>query len=124
MLRRFLLLFQKQKRCVGVDFYGNQYYETVGEQPKRWVQFYGKNMKPEDYKPENIPVEWSRWLSYTRKDAPSLEELKRNSLQGHQLQQQIEYKRQCDRQEVRSSLSFHRYRHSHHFFFLFSEKND
>ncbi|BBN11317.1 NADH dehydrogenase [ubiquinone] 1 alpha subcomplex assembly factor 2 [Marchantia polymorpha subsp. ruderalis] len=59
---------------VGVDKYGNSYYrrpENVDGAlvEKRWVEF---NAEPD---PTTVPVEWTSWLSGTRKEAPTKQEI-------------------------------------------------
>lgn len=58
----------------GVDIAGNRYFRQPQvvdgvESERRWVKYNGH---PD---PRILPVEWTSWLSHTRPDAPSLEEI-------------------------------------------------
>ncbi|XP_024529055.1 uncharacterized protein LOC9650120 isoform X2 [Selaginella moellendorffii] len=63
------------KELIGRDDGGNTYFRKpfvndLGvSTEKRWMEFAG------DPDPTTVPVEWSRWLTYTRKDAPTPQEL-------------------------------------------------
>jgi len=61
---------------VGVDEYGNRYYEATGrvktgERRKRWVIYHGA---PE---PSKVPAYWHGWLHYTSDVVPDSAAAKR-----------------------------------------------
>ncbi|KAL2650140.1 hypothetical protein R1flu_018268 [Riccia fluitans] len=76
MIRRFVdrLLSYKGRVKVGADKYGNSYYQKQEMKEgalveRRWVEYKGE--------PDStaLPVEWTSWLSGTRKGAPTPEEV-------------------------------------------------
>ncbi|KAL9711858.1 hypothetical protein Ac2012v2_004931 [Leucoagaricus gongylophorus] len=70
-------------RYMGQDLEGNRFYEypglSINWRTKRTVQY----RDPSDVwnyigGGKRLPVQWSMWLSHTRKDPPSLEELRQD----------------------------------------------
>ena len=61
----YTLFFGKQ---VGIDSFGNRYYERAGkpgDAPKRWVLYKGSA------EPSKVPPEWHGWLHYVDKFPPA-----------------------------------------------------
>ncbi|KAF8586602.1 hypothetical protein K439DRAFT_935652 [Ramaria rubella] len=85
MSRYFIRLWQtirKERRMVGRDLEGNRFYETVlGDnaplRTRRTVE-YKKTGDLWDTASgiSGLPAQWSAWLSHTRTDPPTLDELK------------------------------------------------
>ncbi|ORX98837.1 hypothetical protein K493DRAFT_313463 [Basidiobolus meristosporus CBS 931.73] len=79
MLRWKTIRFPWRRRIlVGVDQYGNQYYETTKPDPEKG--YCRRKVEPiaEDvlsYNTSKIPVQWHSWLRYTRVDPPTVEEI-------------------------------------------------
>ena len=53
--------FVRSRRVVGTDLHGNKYYETIreGKKPKREMI---TNLKPMQYTPDMMPMEWEAWI--------------------------------------------------------------
>ncbi|WRT68710.1 uncharacterized protein IL334_005690 [Kwoniella shivajii] len=71
--------FFRPKGLIGYDLQGNKYFEIpnpAGGRMKRFVQ-YKKNRDLAEYSRSELkpPVQWRAWLSHTRVEPPSLEEL-------------------------------------------------
>ncbi|KAF9442967.1 hypothetical protein P691DRAFT_764717 [Macrolepiota fuliginosa MF-IS2] len=80
LLRRIFNLIRSPTRYVGRDLQGNRFYEHPGIsddlRTKRTVQY----RNPEDVwnyigGGKRLPVQWSMWLSHTRRHPPTVEEL-------------------------------------------------
>ncbi|KAG5519756.1 hypothetical protein PMAC_000029 [Pneumocystis sp. 'macacae'] len=58
----------KYGRVVGVDSYGNTYYENIEEAPNRtrWVDY-----KSAEYDASQVEPEWHAWMKHMVDDAPS-----------------------------------------------------
>ena len=70
-----------EKEEVGVDVAGNRYYEVVrtfradnSKQTLRIVEPHS-GASAADYDPASIPPMWQSWLSYGRKDPPTVDEV-------------------------------------------------
>ncbi|RDB29916.1 NADH-ubiquinone oxidoreductase assembly factor N7BML [Hypsizygus marmoreus] len=80
-ISRIIQRFRAPLRYVGRDLEGNRFYEHPSSssdprRTKRTVQYH----KPDDMWKyigggKRIPVQWSAWLTHTRPNPPSLEEL-------------------------------------------------
>lgn len=73
-VRTLLNAFSKTRRLVGTDLHGNQYYETIrnGAKPRREMI---TKLKPSEYTPDLIPIEWEAWIRGKRDNPPTHEEL-------------------------------------------------
>ncbi|TYJ58026.1 hypothetical protein B9479_001118 [Cryptococcus floricola] len=79
---RHLLPFAKPKGLAGYDLQGNRYFELpnpMGGRLKRSVE-YAINRDIAEYGRAELkpPVQWRAWLSHTRSDAPSRQELEKD----------------------------------------------
>ncbi len=68
-----LLYTWLQGRQVGIDEFGNRYFEAKRDinaigRKKRWVLYKGMA------EPSKVPPHWHRWLHYTTDDIPNSEE--------------------------------------------------
>ncbi|KAF8843815.1 hypothetical protein BDN67DRAFT_896257 [Paxillus ammoniavirescens] len=79
ILRQLWRRFLKPTCFVGKDLQGNKYFEypsTVNGRPKRTVQ-YKRNDDMWAYiaSGRRLPVQWNAWLTHTRHNPPTIEEL-------------------------------------------------
>lgn len=82
MIRNLFSWFSRRK-FMGKDNYGNSYYEEVvpgRPRTRRTMTAAGyrggpTNMSPAGYNSDKIPVQWRSWLSHTRLEPPTLEEI-------------------------------------------------
>ncbi|KAI3661758.1 hypothetical protein MP638_003766 [Amoeboaphelidium occidentale] len=82
MIRNLFSWFSRRK-FKGKDNYGNSYYEEVvpgRPRTRRTMTAAGyrggpTNMSPAGYNSDKIPVQWRSWLSHTRLEPPTLEEI-------------------------------------------------
>ncbi|WVQ71984.1 hypothetical protein IAR50_001527 [Cryptococcus sp. DSM 104548] len=79
---RHLLPFAKPKGLAGYDLQGNRYFELpnpMGGRMKRSVE-YAINRDIAEYGRAELkpPVQWRAWLSHTRSDAPTRQELEKD----------------------------------------------
>ncbi|TFK26158.1 hypothetical protein FA15DRAFT_667840 [Coprinopsis marcescibilis] len=78
-LARIWTAMRSSKRYVGRDLEGNKFYENPishNDRPKRTIVY----REPEDMwdyigGKKKIPIQWSAWMSHTRPNPPTLEEL-------------------------------------------------
>ncbi|KAG8992072.1 hypothetical protein FRB93_002503 [Tulasnella sp. JGI-2019a] len=91
-----------RRGLVGKDLKGNKYYEFPNAmsdvlRARRTVKY--KN--PEDMYPGTsaLPVQWNSWLSHTRADPPSLQELQADGARMIQLKANILVIQERDREE-------------------------
>ncbi|EAU89447.2 hypothetical protein CC1G_07673 [Coprinopsis cinerea okayama7 len=89
-LSRIFTALRNPRRYVGRDLEGNKFYESpisAGSRPKRTV-VYRREEDMWDYigGTKRLPIQWSAWLSHTRPNPPTIEELEAD------LQRQIRVK--------------------------------
>ncbi|WWC63652.1 uncharacterized protein I303_106257 [Kwoniella dejecticola CBS 10117] len=85
--------FFRPKGLIGYDLQGNKYFEIpnpAGGRMKRFVQ-YKKNRDLAEYSRSELkpPVQWRAWLSHTRVEPPTLEELEFDHSRQQDLQPKI-----------------------------------
>lgn len=73
-VRTLLGAFGRARRLVGTDLQGNKYYETIREGRKPRREMISK-IKPDEYTPNLIPIEWEAWIRGKRDEPPTHEEL-------------------------------------------------
>ncbi|KIM22159.1 hypothetical protein M408DRAFT_333056 [Serendipita vermifera MAFF 305830] len=93
LFKRVWALVSKPTRLVGRDLEGNAFFEypSVSEDPrrtKRMVEYRPASAKW-DYIGGNkrLPVQWTQWLTHTRPDPPTLEELQADIQRRYRVQQ-------------------------------------
>lgn len=77
-LRRLL---PSRSRPVGYDLQGNAFFESPnpnGGRTRRTIVYREKKDISEYTAGEKLPVQWSSWLSHTRRDAPTIDELEKD----------------------------------------------
>ncbi|WVW85310.1 hypothetical protein I302_107348 [Kwoniella bestiolae CBS 10118] len=85
--------FFRPKGLIGYDLQGNKYFEIpnpAGGRMKRFVQ-YKKNRDLAEYSRAELrpPVQWRAWLSHTRVEPPTLQELQTDTNRQTNLQPKI-----------------------------------
>ncbi|WWC90411.1 uncharacterized protein L201_005346 [Kwoniella dendrophila CBS 6074] len=85
--------FFRPKGLIGYDLQGNKYFEIAnpaGGRMKRFVQ-YKKNRDLAEYSRSELkpPVQWRAWLSHTRVEPPTLEELEFDYTRQQDLQPKV-----------------------------------
>ncbi|KAH9962943.1 hypothetical protein BC827DRAFT_1266743 [Russula dissimulans] len=82
ILQRFLRFIYRPRYFVGTDLEGNRFYEypSLNDDPhrtRRRVQYkVYEDMWNYIGGARRLPVQWLSWLSHTRRDSPTLEELR------------------------------------------------
>ncbi|KAF8884895.1 hypothetical protein CPB84DRAFT_1685717 [Gymnopilus junonius] len=96
-------------RYVGRDLQGNKFYETRSlndpQRTKRTVQYYD----PEDVWKyigggKRLAIQWSAWLTHTRKDPPTLEELQADLRRQQRVLANVALIEERDRAEVEERM--------------------
>ncbi|KAH7886955.1 hypothetical protein F5I97DRAFT_1927235 [Phlebopus sp. FC_14] len=90
VFKRLWQRFLKPTYFVGKDLEGNKYFEyptTVNGRLKRTVQ-YPRNEDMWAYvaSGKRLPVQWNAWLTHTRRDPPTLEELEADLVRQKRVQ--------------------------------------
>lgn len=104
--------FVSKRRLVGQDLHGNSFYETIigtdingNPRTRRTVQYKGSNeawRAAENM--HSLPVQWTAWLSYSRQNPPSIEELVNDKLRQQQLAENVAKLKAQDEEERRRQL--------------------
>ncbi|KAJ6595734.1 hypothetical protein DFH09DRAFT_1135458 [Mycena vulgaris] len=109
-LRRIVQRFRRPNYFVGKDLEGNRYYEHPSllddPRPKRTVKYSG----PADmwkYVGGNrrLAVQWSSWLTHTRPDPPTLEELQADLIRQERVRRNVALLTARDQEEDRMRLA-------------------
>ncbi|KAA1093078.1 hypothetical protein PGT21_024645 [Puccinia graminis f. sp. tritici] len=84
----------KERFYVGNDLAGNSYYEKhlpngTEPRPRRFVNFKSNENDPTMYRTHHLPPQWSAWLSFTRKQPPTIDELEADQLRLSQLRENV-----------------------------------
>lgn len=97
-VRTLLNAFGRTRRLVGTDLQGNQYYETIrdGKKPRREMI---TKLKPDEYTPDLIPLEWEAWIRGKRDDPPTHEELLAEQQRIKTLKERAKQVEEKDRQQ-------------------------
>ncbi|KAJ7591419.1 NADH ubiquinone oxidoreductase subunit NDUFA12-domain-containing protein [Mycena floridula] len=74
----------KSGRLVGMDQFGNRYYENLNEHEEtpgrhRWVDF-----AQHEFNATQVPPEWHSWISHIRKEPPTADTVMQESVQKWQ----------------------------------------
>jgi len=83
-----------RRQLVGTDFLGNNFYRKV-EVDLSGSEFERRTMVPADrgnhssYNPLSVPAQWRQWLSKTREDPPTEEEMQQDAVRVAQLQMRV-----------------------------------
>lgn len=109
--RRVWQVISRPTRYVGRDLEGNKFYEypSTSEDPRRTKRMikYQPESRKWDYVSgqARLPVQWSMWLSHTRHDAPSLEELQTDLMRQRRVQASaLELEAQYDAERAAQKL--------------------
>ncbi|KAG8755667.1 hypothetical protein FRC14_003776 [Serendipita sp. 396] len=82
VFKRIWSIFSRPSRYVGRDLEGNKFFEypSTSDDPRRTKRMieYQPESRKWDYVSgrARLPVQWSMWLTHTRADPPSIEELR------------------------------------------------
>ncbi|KAF8190301.1 hypothetical protein K438DRAFT_1831758 [Mycena galopus ATCC 62051] len=112
-LRRIGIFIQSLRSptyYVGRDLQGNRYYETPSllddPRPRRSVKYSGsEDMWKYVGGNKRLAVQWSSWLTHTRPDPPTLEELQADILRQERVQRNVTLLNARDREEKLASSS-------------------
>lgn len=83
-----------RRQLVGRDALGNAFYRKV-EVDLSGSEFERRTMVPADrgnhssYNPLSVPSQWRQWLSKTRNDPPTVEEMEQDAIRVSQLQTRV-----------------------------------
>ncbi|KAI6020003.1 hypothetical protein F5J12DRAFT_814704 [Pisolithus orientalis] len=98
---------------VGKDLEGNRYFEFPnrgGDRPKRIIQYTSDDdMLAYVASGKRLPVQWSSWLTYTRRDAPTIEEVQADLAYRKRVQMnaaRLEAKEKEERARLASQTAF------------------
>lgn len=88
----------RTRRLVGTDLHGNKYYETIreGKKPKREMI---TNLKPMQYTPDMMPMEWEAWIRRKRDDPPTHEELLAQQRRIHTIKERARQVEEKDKEQ-------------------------
>ncbi|KAK1230708.1 hypothetical protein PQX77_006194 [Marasmius sp. AFHP31] len=111
-LRRVWRAITRPTGFVGRDLEGNSYYERPSHNPSRAKRIV-KYRRPEDQwlyigGGKRLAVQWSAWLSHTRANPPTMQELQMDMLRQQRLQhnvQLIQARDEAERREQQMMLS-------------------
>lgn len=97
-VRTLLNAFGKTRRLVGTDLHGNQYYETLrdGKKPRREMI---TKLKPSEYTPDLIPIEWEAWIRGKRDNPPTHEEMLAEQNRIKTLKERVKQVEEKDREQ-------------------------
>ncbi|KAG8682285.1 hypothetical protein FRC08_015052 [Ceratobasidium sp. 394] len=107
ILSRVWAVWRRRSRYfVGEDLQGNRYFEVPSLRPElprpiRRVE-YGEtshDVAQNANRARQLPVQWTSWLSHTRPDPPTLQELQADILRRQRLQQNVRAIEARDREE-------------------------
>ncbi|KAJ6473538.1 hypothetical protein C8R47DRAFT_1144744 [Mycena vitilis] len=109
-LRRFVQRLRSPTHYVGRDFEGNRYYEHPSvlddPRPRRSVKYSGsEDMWKYVGGQRRLAVQWSSWLTHTRPDPPTLEELQADSRRQEHMRQKVALLAARDREEDRLKVA-------------------
>ncbi|KAJ7754466.1 hypothetical protein B0H16DRAFT_1542461 [Mycena metata] len=110
-LRRIVQRLRGPNYFVGRDLEGNRYYEHPSllddPRPRRSVKYNGNSDDMHRYIGGNkrLAVQWSSWLTHTRPDAPSLEELQADLIRQERVRRNVALLEARDREEDRLRLA-------------------
>ncbi|KAJ7666273.1 hypothetical protein DFH06DRAFT_1323403 [Mycena polygramma] len=109
-LRRIVQRLRSPTYYVGRDFEGNRYYEHPSllddPRPRRSVKYSGsEDMWKYVGGQRRLAVQWSSWLTHTRPDPPTLEELQADSIRQERMRQKVALLEARDREEDRLRLA-------------------
>ncbi|KAF8552098.1 hypothetical protein OG21DRAFT_197254 [Imleria badia] len=103
IVRRVLQRFMKPTYLVGRDLEGNTYYEHPNAnegRAKRTVQYQrSDDMWTYIASGKRLPVQWNAWLTHTRLDPPSIEELETDMARQRRVQMNAAILEARDREE-------------------------
>ncbi|KAJ7100285.1 hypothetical protein B0H15DRAFT_877687 [Mycena belliarum] len=105
-LRRIVHRFRRPNYFVGQDLEGNSYYEHPSvlddPRPKRTVKYKGAgDMWTYVGGQRRLAVQWSSWLTHTRSDPPTFEELQADLLRQERVRRNVALLEARDREEDR-----------------------
>ncbi|KAL4072502.1 hypothetical protein V8B97DRAFT_376241 [Scleroderma yunnanense] len=96
----------RRSYLVGKDFEGNQYFEfpsgvTSSGRPKRIIRYSGNDdiLAYVASGGKRLSVQWSAWLAHTRRDPPTLEELRADLLRQKRVQVNVALLEAREREE-------------------------
>ncbi|KAF7360413.1 hypothetical protein MVEN_00771300 [Mycena venus] len=103
-LRRFIQRLRSPTYYVGRDLEGNRYYEHPSllddPRPRRSVKYSGADdMWKYVGGNKRLAVQWSSWLTHTRPDPPSLEELQVDLIRQERVRRNVALLTARDREE-------------------------
>uniref|UniRef100_A0ABQ0M738 NADH dehydrogenase [ubiquinone] 1 alpha subcomplex subunit n=1 Tax=Mycena chlorophos TaxID=658473 RepID=A0ABQ0M738_MYCCL len=110
LLRALVKRFRGRGYLVGRDFEGNRFYEHPSlvddPRPRRSVKY---RTSDDMYKyiggQRRLAVQWSAWLTHTRRDPPTLEELQADLIRQDRLRHNVALLDARDRQEDQLRLA-------------------
>ncbi|KAJ7485401.1 hypothetical protein FB451DRAFT_55912 [Mycena latifolia] len=107
-LRRLAQRLRRPNYFVGRDLEGNRYYEHPSlhddPRPKRTVQYSGAgDMWKYVGGNKRLAVQWSAWLTHTRPDPPTLEELHADLVRQERMRHRVALLDARDRAEAAAS---------------------
>ncbi|KAJ7185561.1 hypothetical protein C8R46DRAFT_382102 [Mycena filopes] len=110
-LRRIVQRLRGPNYFVGRDLEGNRYFEHPSllddPRPRRSVKYSGNSDDMHRYigGSRRLAVQWSSWLTHTRSDAPTLEELQADLIRQERVRRNVAILEARDREEDRLRLA-------------------
>ncbi|KAJ7158375.1 hypothetical protein C8R43DRAFT_1234308 [Mycena crocata] len=109
-LRRIVQRFRGPTYFVGRDLEGNRYYEQPSllddPRPRRSVKYSGsEDMWKYVGGNKRLAVQWSSWLTHTRPDPPTLEELNADLIRQERMRRNVALLDARDQEEDRLRLA-------------------
>ncbi|KAJ7064887.1 hypothetical protein C8F01DRAFT_1249893 [Mycena amicta] len=110
LVRALLQRFRRRSYLVGRDFESNRYYEHPSllddPRPRRTVKYRSSD---DVYKyiggHKRLAVQWSSWLTHTRPDPPTLEELQADSIRQERMRRNVALLQARDRDDVQLRIA-------------------
>ncbi|KAJ7266942.1 hypothetical protein B0H12DRAFT_1230059 [Mycena haematopus] len=109
-LRRFIQRLRSPSYYIGRDLQGNRYYEHPSlvddPRPRRSVKYSGsEDMWKYVGGNKRLAVQWSSWLTHTRSDPPTLEELQADLIRQERVRRNVTLLNARDQEEDRLKLA-------------------
>ncbi|KAJ7634779.1 hypothetical protein FB45DRAFT_909836 [Roridomyces roridus] len=110
ILRRIFSSFRRQTYYVGRDLEGNRYFERPSlvddPRPKRSVEYADSgDMWKYVGGQRRLVVQWSSWLTHTRPDPPTLDELQADLIRQERIRRNVALLEARDREDERLRLA-------------------
>ncbi|KAF7344572.1 hypothetical protein MSAN_01939300 [Mycena sanguinolenta] len=112
ILRRLIQRLRSPTYYIGRDLQGNRYYESPSlvndPRPRRSVKYSGsQDMWKYVGGSKRLPVQWSSWLTHTRSEPPTMEELQADLIRQERVRRNVMLLNARDQAEDRLKLASH-----------------